>query len=103
MNAAPTPIYSYAYTAFAGKVESLTTFVGEIEAMDTTSARARIRAIHRCMGLTVPRTIRLAPPQFLRLHTEAPMRVRFHRNGKPVEDMDDVSAIRAQFPAAACA
>jgi hypothetical protein len=100
MNAAPTPIYNYAYTAFCGKVEEQTVFIGEIEAVGPSAARARIRALHRTLLIKVPRTIRLAPPQYLRLTTEGPVRIRFHRNSKPVAEMEDVSVIRAQFPAA---
>jgi hypothetical protein len=99
MIAAPSLIYNYAYTAFTGKVESLTVFIGEIEALNPTHARARVRALHRTLGIKVPRTIRFGPPQFLRFSSESPLRIRFHRNSKPVVGIADVSAIRAQFPA----
>ncbi len=99
MNAAPNAIYNYAYTAFCGKVEDLTAFIGEIEAVSPSAARARIRALHRTLRIRVPRTIRLARPEYLRLTTEAPVRIRFHRNSKPVANLEDVSVIRARFPA----
>lgn len=84
MNAAPTPIYTYAYTAWAGRDEKLEKFIGEIEAGNHTHARSRIRALHRAMGYRVPRIIKLAAGHYERLSNEAPLRIRFHRNSRPI-------------------
>ncbi len=99
MNAAPTPVYNYAYTAWAGRVEQPIVFIGEIEAHSAQNARGRIRALHKTIHMRAPRTIKLAAPQFLRLSTDGPLRIRFHRNSKPHSEIADVSVIRASFPA----